>query len=106
MGGRWVERAPGGAAVTSATAQDHLVNCHIFKGVELVAWRGCLSTTARGRPHDHLALLHKLPLTQDEWARAGGLVGAQELVPLYPALSCMFPHWEHPGVGRGLDTPA
>ena len=59
--------------MTSATAQDHLVNCHIFKGVELVAWRGCLSTTAQGRPHDHLALLHKLPLTQDSGPGQGGL---------------------------------
>ena len=54
----------------------------------------------------------QLPRTQDERAscteraRAGVLVGAQESVPLYPALSCMFPHCEHPEVGRDLDTPA
>ena len=57
MGGQGMERAPEGAAVTSATVQDHLVNCCIFKGVELVAWTACLRTTARGRPHHHLALL-------------------------------------------------
>ena len=97
--------------MSSATVQDHLVNCHIFKGVELVAWRGCLSTAAQGRPHGHLVLLcschgHR---TSGPAAQSGpeqGCLWVPRISSLVPALSCMFPHCEHPGVGRGLDTPA